>query len=247
MTFGIPYQGSKSRIAAGIINILPPAETFVDLFAGGCAITHAAILSGKYEKFIVNDIGDAPQVFINAIKGEYNNENRRISREQFFAEKEQDPFIKYIWSFGNNGRDYICGKGKESTRYYPRTKRVKRLYNLIDTSKIDVQKLDYKNVEIPSNAIVYCDPPYLGARGYSRTGRNTFDSASFYQWAFGQDKPVFFSEYNAPDCFHCVYSKEVRSLFSHTNNSTIKVEKLFCNDVAYELIKAERIDVWDKI
>ena len=136
--FGIPSQGSKSRIAADIINILPPAETFVDLFAGGCAITHAAILSGKYEKFIVNDIGDAPQVFINAIKGEYKNENRWISREQFFAEKDQDPFIKYIWSFGNNGRDYFCGKGKESTRHCPSTKRVKRLYKLIDTAKIEI-------------------------------------------------------------------------------------------------------------
>lgn len=228
----------------------------MDLFAGGCAITHAAILSGKYEKFIANDIGDAPQVFINAIKGEYKNENRWISREQFFAEKEQDPFIKYIWSFGNNGKDYLYGKDVENIVFHKKRKRIQheerinrtnRLCGLCDTSKIDVQKLDYKNVEIPSDAIIYCDPPYLGTRGYSRTRRNTFDSVSFYQWAFGQDKPVFFSEYNAPDCFHCVYSKEVRSLFSDTNKSTIKVEKLFCNDVAYELIKAERIDVWDKI
>lgn len=34
-------MGSKSKIAADIVATLPPADTFVDLFAGGCAITHA--------------------------------------------------------------------------------------------------------------------------------------------------------------------------------------------------------------
>ena len=45
MTYGVPYQGSKSRIAKDIIDQLPTGNRFVDLFAGGCAITHAAILS----------------------------------------------------------------------------------------------------------------------------------------------------------------------------------------------------------
>ena len=35
MTYGKPYQGSKSKIAKDIIQILPPAEYFVDLFGGG--------------------------------------------------------------------------------------------------------------------------------------------------------------------------------------------------------------------
>jgi site-specific DNA-adenine methylase len=45
MTYGVPYQGSKSRIANDIIALLPEGRRLVDLFAGGCAITHAAILS----------------------------------------------------------------------------------------------------------------------------------------------------------------------------------------------------------
>ena len=55
MTYGLPYMGSKNKIARDIVEQLPSAEYFVDLFCGGCAVTHAAILSGKYKKFIIND------------------------------------------------------------------------------------------------------------------------------------------------------------------------------------------------
>ena len=67
--YGIPYRGSKSRIAEWVVENLPPADTLVDLFAGGCAVTHAAVLSGKFEHFIVNDISDAPKLFIDAVNG----------------------------------------------------------------------------------------------------------------------------------------------------------------------------------
>lgn len=60
---GIPYQGSKRRIADKIVALLPAAPVFVDVFAGGCAVTHAALLSGKFDKVIANDLSDAPQLF----------------------------------------------------------------------------------------------------------------------------------------------------------------------------------------
>lgn len=35
MTYGMPYKGSKSRIAEAIISRLPPAKHFYDVFGGG--------------------------------------------------------------------------------------------------------------------------------------------------------------------------------------------------------------------
>ena len=35
MRYGLPYKGSKNQIAEWIIQNLPKADTFVDLFAGG--------------------------------------------------------------------------------------------------------------------------------------------------------------------------------------------------------------------
>lgn len=108
MNYGLPYMGSKNRIARDIVEQLPSAEYFVDLFCGGCAVTHAAMLSGKYKKFIVNDIApDMPRLFVDAINGKYRNEKRWISREDFERLKDTDAYVRTCWSFGNNGKSYL--------------------------------------------------------------------------------------------------------------------------------------------
>lgn len=116
MNYGIPYQGSKNRIAKDIVEILPKGKRFVDLFAGGCAMTHAAMLSGKYEHFLVNDLYPfASQLFKDAMNGEFSKPEyfRWVSRDEFFEKKDSDPFVKVCYSFGNNGKDYMYSKKLE--------------------------------------------------------------------------------------------------------------------------------------
>ena len=110
-------MGSKSTITEWVINHLPKADTLVDAFAGGCALTHAAMLSRKFKRIIANDITDAPKLFIDACNGLYKDEKRWISRECFETNKENDPFVRLIWSFGNNQRDYIYGKDIEERKH----------------------------------------------------------------------------------------------------------------------------------
>lgn len=107
MNYGVPYKGSKNKIAKEIADQLPAATYFFDLFAGGCAVTHAAMLSGKWTEYHVNDIDDAVTLFRNAVNGDFRNETRWISRKQFERLKDTDPYIRICWSFGNNGRDYL--------------------------------------------------------------------------------------------------------------------------------------------
>ena len=107
MRFGVAYQGGKNQIAEWIIDNLPEDEILVDLFAGGCAVTHAAMLSGKWNKVIANDIGDAPELFCDAIDGKYADEKRWISREDFQNLKDTDPYVSICWSFGNNRTGYL--------------------------------------------------------------------------------------------------------------------------------------------
>nr|DAL17013.1 MAG TPA_asm: DNA adenine methylase [Caudoviricetes sp.] len=115
MRYGMPYMGSKNTIAKEIVDFLPPAECFVDLFCGGCAITHAAMLSGKYKRFIINDVNSqVVQLFVDAVNGKFRDEKRWISREDFFRLKDYDAFVKYVWSFGNGGYSYIYGRKIEA-------------------------------------------------------------------------------------------------------------------------------------
>ena len=110
MNYGMPYMGSKSKIAKWIVDMLPAAHTWVEPFAGGCAVTHAAILSGKYKKFIINDITDSAKVFVDAINGKFKNENRWISRSDFLELKDEDAYVRLCFSFGNDQKTYCYSR-----------------------------------------------------------------------------------------------------------------------------------------
>ena len=111
MKYGLPYQGSKNKLAERIVRLLPKRTNLVDLFCGGCAVSHAALLMGKYEHIHINDINwMCPTLFIDALNGKYNDESRWISREDFFRLKDTDPYVAVVWSFGNNLRNYLYSK-----------------------------------------------------------------------------------------------------------------------------------------
>ncbi len=117
MRYGVGYQGSKNRIAKDIINILPSGERFVDLFGGGFAMSHCALLSNKYNKVIYNEYDKLCfELISNAIRGDYNPEKMDyhwISREEFNENKSENPYVAFCWSFSNNARDYLFGKHLE--------------------------------------------------------------------------------------------------------------------------------------
>lgn len=119
MRYGVPYQGSKNSIAREIVEFLPAADTLIDICAGGCAITHASLelcqgFAPKWRHIISNDINPMPgRLFRDAIAGKYASETRWISREDFFALKDSDAYVKYCWSFANNGEQYMYSCEKE--------------------------------------------------------------------------------------------------------------------------------------
>lgn len=111
MKYGLPYKGSKNKLAERIVGLLPKRTHLIDLFCGGCAVSHAALLRNKYEHIHINDINwMCPTLFIDALNGKYQNETRWISREDFFRLKDTDPYVAVVWSFGNNLRDYLYSK-----------------------------------------------------------------------------------------------------------------------------------------
>lgn len=109
--YGLPYKGSKNRIAEWVVDNLPAADTLVDLFAGGCAITHCAMLSGKFKRVIANDISDAPEVFADVVNGKIDISKFPLTREQFKA--SEDTLSRLVYSYGNDQRSYIYSRERE--------------------------------------------------------------------------------------------------------------------------------------
>ena len=106
MNYGMPYKGSKNKIAEWVVDQLPAADNLYDLFGGGGAITHCAALSGKYKTIHYNDIQSGlTNTFKKAVNGEYKNYTDWVSREDFF--NSDDIFVKMIWSFGNACISYM--------------------------------------------------------------------------------------------------------------------------------------------
>ena len=113
-SYGLPYTGSKNRLAEKIIRHLPEADTLVDVFFGGGAITHCAMAHNKYKNYIANDIRTTPQFFKECIEGKHSNDLRWISADDFMKSSRDDWFVRLIWSFSNNCNNYLYSKKTEA-------------------------------------------------------------------------------------------------------------------------------------
>ena len=351
-SWGLPYMGSKNSIAKDVVNALPSGERLVDLFAGGCSITDYALKNtNKFSRFLVNDLnGWSPQTYLKALAGGFKDEERWISRQDFFRLKDTDPYVNLCFSFGNNLKDYmystelepykralhhiifwedyipmgvICPqvvdiikeycKGKDrkgrrlasgyavadhikqkgSVEYWKsnpmfRSVKVKwsperrglkgselsnnalkdisiksilqsleslerlqslerlespkilqslqsleRLQNIADMAEraslspqdmsIETSNISYTDYVYCDGDVVYCDPPYKNTHGYGIL----FDSDAFWEWVRTRNFPVYVSEYQAPDDFVSIWSKEKRVLLSRELLTVPKTEHLF--------------------
>lgn len=278
MSYGMSYMGSKSRVAKWIIDNLPPAKHFYDLFGGGGAITHCALLSGKYEHVHYNELNPLiVKAFTMAVNGEFKNEKRWISREDFNKLKDTDPYVALCFSFGNNCKGYcysrkiellkkavhyaicfddfsflkelnihidenlngrlnICKAIKEflklnrlemqnleSLERLQSLERLDRLQNLDILTDVKVTNLDYREVEIEKDSIIYCDIPYKNCAKYVN---NDFNHDDFYDWARKQNN-IFISEYSMPDDFKIVGERNIKSILSATSKDKSVTETLF--------------------
>lgn len=137
---GLPYQGGKSKLAEWIIDLFPKATHFYDLFAGGCSISHAALLSGKFEHVHANDITDSVKLFEDALNGDldkYEPERFR-TREDFFAEKDTNPFVRIVYSFGNDQATYLYSREIESYK--------KAVHEMLYAPTVNERRLKFKAV-----------------------------------------------------------------------------------------------------
>ena len=108
-----------------------------------------------------------------------------------------------------------------------RLQRLQRLQSLQSLQRLQRLQLDYRDVPIEDDAVIYCDPPYADTHEYTADG---FDHDAFYSWCLEQTQPLFISEYNMPkDEFVCVAEWRKASLRNNEagKDRTFKIEKLF--------------------
>lgn len=112
MNYGLSYKGSKSRIAKWVVEALPSADVWVELLLGDVQSLMQPFYRGN-KRFVINDITDSAKFFADAVNGKFKDENRWISREDFFRLKKDDTYVRLCFSFGNNQRTYCYSEQVE--------------------------------------------------------------------------------------------------------------------------------------
>lgn len=124
MSLGIPYMGSKRKIAKPLIDYIlnsnPNAKYFYDLFGGGGAMSFEALKRKRFEKVSYNEFNEAIVNLLIKIKydGVTPEFYEWIDRETFNKYKDgncwKSGLIKTCWSFGNNvDKGYLFGANIE--------------------------------------------------------------------------------------------------------------------------------------
>lgn len=147
MNYGLPYMGSKNSIVEWVISKIPKCEHFYDLFCGGCAITHGALVTNKFRFIHTNDLNPFSKLFIDAVNGKYKNDNRWISREEFNQLKDKDPYVAYVWSFGNNPqKGYLYAREIEPIKKAFHYAICFNDYSLANELKLPIKQSKFKDI-----------------------------------------------------------------------------------------------------
>lgn len=124
--YGLPYRGSKSTIAARIVEALPPGSYLLEMFCGGGAVTHAAFKSGKFKRITaVDDYCPIIELLKSLWSGELDIEHFPfISRNTFQALKNipveiqtaETALALLVASFSFNAEDYLWSASREDVK-----------------------------------------------------------------------------------------------------------------------------------
>lgn len=237
------YMGSKSRVAKYIVPIIQDCidtnkiTTYIEPFAGWCNVIDKVKCENKYA-YDINKYLIALWLHLEnggALLDEVPRELYNEVRESYKQRKYEDWYVGNVgFLVSYNGRWFDGGYAKPG---YEKTKNGLRYRDYYKEASANIMKqiddirdvyfavADYKILE-PHNAVIYCDPPYQGAKQYANSINFDYDEFWDIMRKWSKDNYVFISELHAPDDFTCIWQQEVSRSIKATDKSTA-IEKLF--------------------
>ena len=222
-------MGSKNRIAKHLLPIIlediMEDQWYVEPFVGG---------ANMIDKVIGRRIGNDNHFYLIALLQALQAgwvPPTNVSKEMYYRIKanvantkpELVGFVGFLCSFGGKWWGGYAAN-KKGDNYAERGSRVlvkqaKNLRGVVFTC------MNYLDLQLPSNSIIYCDPPYMGTTKY----KSDFCHKIFWQWCRDMSKlghTVFISEYSAPDDFKCIKEIQYKTILDK-NSQYPRTEKLF--------------------
>lgn len=233
-------MGSKNRVANQIVPIIQSyiddngIKTYIEPFVGGSNMIEYIKCENKYGY----DNNEYLIEFWKWIQNGWNPLDETMTKDIYQSIKDnKDNYPKHIvalagfcatynakWFGGYAG--IVHTKIGTDRNYYDEAVRnvLKQRENILDvTYSCD----SYENISI-KGSVIYCDPPYEGTTKY----KDDFDHDRYWDWVrkMSEENMVFCSEYNAPDDFKCVWSKELTTTLDKNSRSKA-IERLFTYNI----------------
>lgn len=234
------YMGSKNRIAKDILPIIldnrKPNQYYVEPFVGGANLIDKVgglRIGNDLNKYLIAMWQGLQQgrILPKHISKELYSRARVECNNKTNSEFD-DCMIGWIgWMGSYNGRFFDGGYSGHcvgaTKRDYIKEQIVNTEAQIPNILEVEFQSQDYKSLEIPNNSIIYCDIPYKDTKQYVTS--KDFNHTEFWEWVrikTREGHKVYISEYQAPEDFICIWSKEVTN--SMNTKTTYKpTEKLF--------------------
>ncbi|NOY72404.1 MAG: DNA adenine methylase [Gammaproteobacteria bacterium] len=228
------YMGSKNRHAKELLPIIlknrRDGQCYVEPFVGGAnmidKVSGWRIGADKHEYLIalLISLSEGWEPPNDMSEKEYQDIKNNMSNYP----KELVGFAGFPCSYGakwfggycrgraNNGeaRDYIGEAWRNVVQ------------QSIKLQGIDFRAVCFRELILPEQSIIYCDPPYASATKY----RDKFDHDDFWRWCremVNDGHDLFASEYKAPDDFICIWEKQVNSSLTKDTGAKNNIERLF--------------------
>ena len=229
------YLGGKHRQSKHIAGILELAGggAYWEPFLGGGSVAAAVARTEAFDTMHLSDMHvDLVMMWQALVDGWLPPEH--VSEDEYVALKLADPsaergFVGFACSFASK---WFGGYAREGKRGHVNFAAVggrglaKKVVPLQAVANVTVTNCGYTDVTPIACDVLYLDPPYASATGYSTGG---FDSAAFWAWAQEHAESgvrVFVSEFKAPDGWRPVWSVERKA--NHIGAAKVDVESLYC-------------------
>lgn len=170
MSLGIPYMGSKRKLASQIINVIRSRHSgitdFYDLFGGGGSVSFTAIRDYKTMTVHYNELNSHIFHLVEYLKTHKELEPKFyewVTRDEFFkqcAGEDADwysGFVMSCWSFGNNSeKGYMYGTHLEDNKRLAHQFLVHGCLESMKELGIDIPELN-NITDLYKRRITFCD------------------------------------------------------------------------------------------
>ena len=204
---------------------------------------HYAIMFNDFEP-MQELMPEVAQAVADQLQGQQNIHDRRITAKNVIVKTlkrltgdnyahqiiQGNPLYRTIRHNSEKTQRLQSLESLESLQRLQRLQSLESLQSPESLERLKITSQSYAEIDIPYDAVVYCDPPYHACDKSLYDGAaNAFDHNEFYDWCVRVSKtnPIFISEYSIEDDRFEIVAEKQKLTRLASSKSSIVTERIY--------------------